>query len=101
MAFLLPERKLRVELIQDEFNTLRNRVFDDYISLVNDIAAASVSVSPTALANAQAHQRKGQFYLDYIVSENSHGFHAPVESARILNLAKEAFQQGKAAPTAK
>ncbi|MCI0618219.1 ammonia-forming cytochrome c nitrite reductase subunit c552, partial [bacterium] len=29
-------------------------------------------------------QRKAQFYLDFVEAENSIGFHAPQEAARIL-----------------
>ena len=33
---------------------------------------------------AQDFQRKAQFYLDFVEAENSTGFHAPQEAARIL-----------------
>jgi formate-dependent nitrite reductase cytochrome c552 subunit len=36
------------------------------------------------LAAAQDFQRKAQFYLDFVEAENSTGFHAPQEAARIL-----------------
>lgn len=91
------ERKARVEVIQDNYAALRDRVFDQYIDLVDDISKSSASVTATALAQAQELQREGQFYLDFTVSENSHGFHAPVESTRILNLARDRFKQAKSA----
>ncbi len=33
---------------------------------------------------ARAYQRKGQFMIDFVISENSMGFHAPQEATRIL-----------------
>ena len=36
------------------------------------------------LPSPRNYQRKAQFYLDFVESENSTGFHAPEESARIL-----------------
>jgi nitrite reductase (cytochrome c-552) len=36
------------------------------------------------LATAQNFQSKAQFYLDFVEAENSTGFHAPQEAARIL-----------------
>jgi len=56
------------------------------------------------LAAAQEFQRKAQFYLDFVEAENSTGFHAPQEAARILgesiNFARKgqiAIRDGKAA----
>jgi len=44
--------------------------------------------NPKACANCHImqdhYQRKAQFYLDFIEAENSMGFHAPQEAARIL-----------------
>ena len=37
-----------------------------------------------AVVAAQDFQRRAQFYVDFIESENSTGFHAPQEAARIL-----------------
>ena len=48
-------------------------------------------------------QRHGQFYLDFVESENSNGFHAPQEAARILGEAIDYLRQGQLAlrpPTA-
>jgi len=36
-----------------------------------------------AVVAAQDFQRRPQFYVDFIESENSTGFHAPQEAARI------------------
>ena len=42
-------------------------------------------------------QRHGQFYLDFVESENSNGFHAPQEAARILGEAIDYLRQGQLA----
>jgi len=47
------------------------------------------------LADARAAQRRGQFYLDFVESENSNGFHAPQEATRILGEAIDLFRKGQ------
>ena len=42
-------------------------------------------------------QRHGQFYVDFVESENSNGFHAPQEAARILGEAIDYLRQGQLA----
>ena len=42
-------------------------------------------------------QRHAQFYVDFIESENSNGFHAPQEGARILGEAIDYARQGQLA----
>jgi len=79
------ELKERVEIIQDRTFRLRNLAMDALISFINDIKKAKeVGTSNAVLAVPRNYQRKAQFYLDFIESENSTGFHAPEESARIL-----------------
>jgi nitrite reductase (cytochrome c-552) len=48
-----------------------------------------------ALAPALALQRKAQWRLDFISAENSRGFHAPQEAARILAEAIDYARQGQ------
>jgi len=50
-----------------------------------------------ALSAALEFQRHGQFYVDFIESENSNGFHAPQEAARILGEAIDDVRQGQLA----
>ena len=83
------ELRARVETIQTRTHNLRNIAMDALVDLINDIKAARANVDPskstdTALATAQDFQRRAQFYLDFIESENSNGFHASQEAARIL-----------------
>jgi nitrite reductase (cytochrome c-552) len=75
----------RVETIQERTFGLRNLALDALIELINDIKAAQAAgASEAALTEARNFQRQAQFYLDFVEAENSTGFHAPEEAARIL-----------------
>lgn len=78
------ELKARAEEIQDRFFNLRNTALDSLMDLINDIKANKDKAPPDALAKARDYQRRGQFMIDFIMSENSMGFHAPQEAQRIL-----------------
>jgi nitrite reductase (cytochrome c-552) len=79
------ELKARVETIQARTYGLRNLAMDALIALIDDIKKAKESGWTDAeLATARDYQRKAQFYLDFVEAENSTGFHAPQEAARIL-----------------
>jgi len=79
------ELKDRVETIQARTHKLRDLAMDALMDLIDDIKAAKAAGKPDAeLAKAQDFQRKAQFYLDFVEAENSTGFHAPQEAARIL-----------------
>ncbi|MBI4178873.1 ammonia-forming cytochrome c nitrite reductase subunit c552 [bacterium] len=82
-----PEEELkdRVEHIQERTFRLRNIAMDALMDLIDDIKRDSDAAGPApALAAARGHQRRAQFYLDFVEAENSTGFHAPQEAARIL-----------------
>jgi len=79
------ELKARAELIQERTFKLRNLAMDALVSLIDDIKKARTSGrSDAELSAARSFQRQGQFLLDFIEAENSTGFHAPQEAARIL-----------------
>jgi nitrite reductase (cytochrome c-552) len=79
------ELKARVEDIQDRFFNLRNTALDALVDLIGDIKAEKAKGATDAqLASARDYQRKGQFMIDFVMSENSMGFHAPQEATRIL-----------------
>jgi nitrite reductase (cytochrome c-552) len=79
------ELKDRVETIQTRHYKLRNTAMDALVDLIQDLEARKVAGAPdTELAEARGFQRKAQFYLDFVEAENSNGFHAPQEAARIL-----------------
>src|SRR5688500_1293767 len=79
------ELRARVETIQTRTHNLRNIAMDALVDLINDIKAArAAGRTDAAVTTAQDFQRRAQFYVDFIESENSNGFHASQEAARIL-----------------
>jgi nitrite reductase (cytochrome c-552) len=71
---------------------------DALMELVADLEAAQAAgASAAALDEARRHQRRGQFYVDFVESENSNGFHAPQEATRILGDAIDYFRKGQMA----
>jgi nitrite reductase (cytochrome c-552) len=79
------ELKARVEIIQTRTHNLRNLAMDALVDLINDIKGArDAGRADSSVTTAQDFQRRAQFYLDFIESENSNGFHASQEAARIL-----------------
>ena len=79
------ELKARVETIQDRHHALRNIAMDALIDLINGLKTAKAAgTADSELSKAQDFQRRAQFYLDFVEAENSTGFHAPQEAARIL-----------------
>lgn len=90
------EMKARVESIQASTHELRNLAMDALMDLIDDLKAAKAAGKPDAeLAKAQDFQRKAQFYLDFVEAENSTGFHAPQEAARILGLSIDFSRKGQ------
>jgi nitrite reductase (cytochrome c-552) len=75
----------RVTAIQDRTKALVGRSEDALLQMMDAIKTAEAKgVSAEKLTAARALHRKAQWRLDIVASENSHGFHAPQESARIL-----------------
>jgi nitrite reductase (cytochrome c-552) len=92
------ELKARVETIQERTFRLRNLAMDALMQLISDLKAAKAAGKTDAeLAAAQDFQRKAQFYLDFVEAENSTGFHAPQEAARILGESINFSRQGQIA----
>jgi nitrite reductase (cytochrome c-552) len=86
----------RAEGIQDRTRALLNRAQDALIDLQDAILAAKGrKVTPEKLSSALTLHRKGQWRWDFIAAENSMGFHAPQESARILAEAIDYARQGQ------
>ncbi|HBL30326.1 MAG TPA: ammonia-forming cytochrome c nitrite reductase subunit c552 [Acidobacteria bacterium] len=91
------ELKARIETIQERTHKLRGLALDAVIALIRDIQAAQAAgASAEKLAQARDFQRKAQFYLDFIEAENSMGFHAPQEAARILAESLDFSRKGQA-----
>jgi nitrite reductase (cytochrome c-552) len=90
------EIKARAEAIQARNKALMDRAEDALVDLFDTLKAAKQSSAATpALKEALALQRKAQWRVDFINAENSMGFHAPQESARILGEAIDYARQGQ------
>ncbi len=95
-----PEEELRARAhtMQERTFELRNVAMDALVALIGDIKVArAAGKSGTQLAEAQTFQRRAQFLLDFIEAENSTGFHAPQEAARILALSIDNSRKGQVA----
>ncbi len=68
------------------------------LGLIGDLAKArEAGKSDAELSTARYLQRRAQFYLDFVEAENSTGFHAPQEAARILGESLNYSRQGQIA----
>ncbi len=94
----VPEAELlaRVDVIQDRNYQLMQRAADALMGHLDAIVAAQAAgVDAAALQPALELQRKAQWRIDFIAAENSMGFHAPQEAARILAEAIDYARQGE------
>jgi nitrite reductase (cytochrome c-552) len=75
----------RVETIQDRHFHLMDRAGVALVDMIDAIVAArEAGASPDQLRPLQDLHRQSQWRLDFVAAENSMGFHAPHEAARIL-----------------
>ncbi len=96
----VPEKELegRVLAIQDRHNAMLQRAAKATTDLMDAIVAARKAGVPEASVQAaQALHRKAQWRLDFVAAENSMGFHAPQEMARILGETIDFARQGQLA----
>jgi nitrite reductase (cytochrome c-552) len=92
------EMKSRVDAIQQRNYDLLQRGGTAIVQLLDAyVAAKAAGVPEDRLHQAQEFQRKSQWRLDYIAAENSMGFHAPQEAARVLAEAIDYARQGQLA----
>ena len=87
VCHVYPEAEIqaRVDTIQKRINDLMERASKALTDMLDAIAAAKrAGASPEKLAPMLELQRKAQWRLDFVAAENSMGFHAPAEAARIL-----------------
>ena len=94
----IPEAEIRsrVEAIQDRNQGLMDRAEEAVVALIKTIQeAAKRGATDEALKGPRDLQRKAQWRLDFIAAENSTGFHAPQEAARILGEAIDYARQGQ------
>jgi nitrite reductase (cytochrome c-552) len=90
------ELKARVEVVQDRTRALMDRAEQAVVDAIEAISAASErGATDERLAKARKLQRSAQWRLDFVAAENSMGFHAPQEVARILGEAIDLARQGQ------
>ena len=94
----VPEDELagRVLTIQDRHYELLERTAKATTDMLDAIVAArKAGASEESLKKAAALHRRAQWRLDFVAAENSMGFHAPQEMARILGEAIDFARQGQ------
>lgn len=95
----VPESELRekVETIQNRTTALTERAAAAMTDMLDAIMEAKAAgATDEHLAEVFALQRKAMWRLDYISSENSKGFHADQEAARILGESIDYSRQAQA-----
>ncbi|MBC7978816.1 MAG: ammonia-forming cytochrome c nitrite reductase subunit c552, partial [Myxococcales bacterium] len=93
-----PESELlaRVDAIQQRNYDLLQRGGAALVELLDAVRAAKAGgATADQLAVARQMQRRAQWRLDFIAAENSMGFHAPQEAARVLGEAIDYARQGQ------
>jgi nitrite reductase (cytochrome c-552) len=90
------EIRARAQAIQDRHKALMDRAEDALIQLLDQLKEAKAAGVPAEkLGEARALQRKAQWRLDFVNAENSLGFHAPQEAARVLGEAIDYARQAE------
>jgi nitrite reductase (cytochrome c-552) len=92
------ELRARVDGIQQRTHDLMARAATALTDMLDAITAAEKGGATAAqLAPMLELQRKAQWRLDFVAAENSMGFHAPAEAARILAESIDFARQGQLA----
>ena len=92
------EIEARVARIQDTNYRMLQDGGKAIVALIDEVIAARQNgATDEQLASALEFQRKAQWRLDFVAAENSMGFHAPQETARILGEAADLARQGQIA----
>jgi nitrite reductase (cytochrome c-552) len=92
------EIQARVTAIQDRTHALLERAATASMAMLDAIGDAKKNgAAPADLTPALELQRKAQWRLDFVAAENSMGFHAPAEAARILAESIDYARQGELA----
>jgi len=85
-------------LIQERTRALRSRAEQAIVELIADISKAGAQgASDDQLIEPRQRHRESQFRADFVAADNSMGFHAAQESARILAEAIDLARQGQIA----
>ena len=86
----------RVQTIQDRHHQLLQRSARATTDMLDALVAArKAGASDADLKSARALHRRAQWRLDFVAAENSMGFHAPQELARVLAESIDYARQGQ------
>jgi nitrite reductase (cytochrome c-552) len=92
------ELKARAEAIQDRTRSLLIRAEEATLDLIREIESGrTAGLTDAQLETARNLHRRAQWRVDFVAAENSMGFHAPQETARILAEAIDFARQGQLA----
>ena len=90
-----PRLLARAEGIQAKTVAMTEVGLEALMGLLDHLEAAERGgATPEQLSAARQAQRRATWYLDFILAENSSGFHAPQEAARVLFLAMDSIRSG-------
>lgn len=96
----IPEEEIleRAHNIQDRHYRVRHIAMDALVELIRDIEEAMENgTQESKLNQARRYHRQASFLVDFVEAENSMGFHAPQESARVLAEAIDLVRKGQEA----
>ncbi len=92
------ELKARAENIQSKTFEMRDMSMDALMDLIDAIVEGQAAGVPEERLNeARAAQRRASFLIDWVEAENSSGFHASQETARILFQSMDHIRKGQKA----
>lgn len=90
----------RVLTIQDSFIGTRDKAMDALVMLITHLETALTDGTPSEYVTlAQQYHQQAQFYIDYVYSENSYGFHADQYMSEILADSLDLIRKGELALT--
>ena len=90
------ELKDRVQTIQERHLEMRKKAMDALMVFMDNIKIAQKNnMAKDRLDKALNYQREAQFLIDFIEAENSYGFHAPQEAARLIVQAMDRIREGE------
>lgn len=85
----------RVATIQDRHIEMRDMALNTLMELIKAIETAQKNgVAKEKLDKARDFHRKASFLVDFVEAENSTGFHAPQEAARVLMMSLDYSRKG-------
>jgi nitrite reductase (cytochrome c-552) len=95
------EIQARVDAIQERTHVLLDRAASALTDMLDAVGTTKMlGIADSQLAGVYELHRKAQWRLHFVAAENSMGFHAPQETARVLAEAIDYARQGQLAANA-